>query len=128
MGRNFWSEMIKVHIGHWGLVGTVLWDYSPTLWYLCRLIFLNEFCIICTKKGTLTIINLSRAGFRRGQSGQLPRGPHKKGAPQISIMLFFFLLCLVYEVCKLRKISKFSKLARTQRYSRLFGFVGNFRW
>ena len=29
-----------------------------------------------------------RAGFRRGQSGQLPRGPHKKGPPQIFIIPF----------------------------------------
>ena len=29
-----------------------------------------------------------RAGFRRGQSGQLPRGPHKKGPPQILTIPF----------------------------------------
>ena len=43
-----------------------------------------------------------RAGFRRGQSGQLPRGPHKKGPPQISIMLFEY-----YGILLLRKICKF---------------------
>ena len=65
---------------------------------------------------------LFRAGFRRGQSGQLPRGPHKKGPPQNLTMLFFFFLyghnnIRYYELrgkCTFQ--SSLTPLARTHRY------------
>ena len=67
-----------------------------------------------------------RAGFRRGQSGQLPRGPHKKGPPQILIIPFDSLCIMIYKVYDIYNIRKFLKLARTHRYPRLFGTVGIF--
>ena len=65
-------------------------------------------------------ITFGRAGFRRGQSGQLPRGPHK-------FWLYLMNILVHNDIqSKLKKIRKFSELARTHWYYRLFGTAGNY--
>ena len=90
--------------------------------------FIGYFVTFCTFN-TVSLILLIRAGFRRGQSGQLPRGPHKKAPPpQISIMFLLIILSIVYlyGINQGKYVHFQSSLARIHRYYRLFGVVGNF--